>query len=261
MDGKRRWVFKTPANDSVYATAIVRHMSQHGVKTVSVIAFDDPYGESNTQAYKELADRMGIQTLAIEKFKRLDTSVTGQVLHAMKGNPDAVYIVASGSPAALPQMTLIDRGYKGKLYQTSGVVNDDFLRVGGKALEGTFVPTSPAIISEQLPNGYPTKAESVRFAKTYGAKFGSPSFFAALMWDALGITNLAVPKALQTAKPGTVEFREALRAAIENTRGYKGASAVFSYSPTDHAGVNQFGTTLSRIENGKWKLVEWASFK
>jgi len=261
VDAKKRWIFKVTANDDVYNAAMVKHMAKKGVKTVSVIAFDDPYGENNTQVYKGFADKAGIKTLVVEKFKRTDTSVTAQVLHALKGNPDAVYIVGLGTPAALPHLALIERGYKGKIYQTGGAANADFLRVGGKALEGSFLPASPVLVAEQLPNGYPMKKSALEFVNAYEAKFGPRSTFAGHAWDGLKIFEEAVPKALKSGKPGTEQFREALRTAIENTKGHKGALAVFTLSPTDHSGVDQLGMAVVRIENGHWKLEDHADFK
>ncbi len=262
VDAKRKWVFKVTANDEIYAAAMVKHMVRNRVKTVSVIASDDPFGESNTQAYKSSADRSGIKTLTIEKFKRNDTSVTAQVLRALKGNPDAVVIIAVGTPAALPHHAVVDRGYKGKIYQSGGgAANADFLRVGGKAVEGGYLPVSPVLVAEQLPNGYPTKAEALRFAKAYEPKFGPRSTFAAHAWDALKVVEDAVPKALKSGNPGTDKFREALRSAIENTKGYKGAFAVFNLTPTDHSGVNEYGMCMVKIVNGAWKLEDYAAFK
>lgn len=262
MNAKRKWVFKVTANDDVYAAAMVRHMVKHGVKTVSVIATDDPFGESNTQAYRAAADRAGIRTLGVEKFKRNDTSVTAQVLHALSGHPDAVVVIAVGTPAALPHRALVDRGYRGKIYQSGGgAANSDFLRVGGKAVEGGYLPASPVLVANQLPNGYPTKAEAVKFTRAYESKFGPISTFAAHAWDALNIIEAAVPKALKRGKPGTERFREALRSAIEGTRGYKGAFAVFSLSPTDHSGVNEYGMSIVKIDRGTWKLEDYARFK
>jgi branched-chain amino acid transport system substrate-binding protein len=260
-DAKRRWVFSAPANTSVYATTMINHMVKKGVKTVSVIAVDDAYGETSTVAYRKLADQKGIKTLTVEKYKRTDTSATAQVLKAMQGNPDAIFIASSGTPAALPHVALIDRGYKGKIYQSGGAANAEFLRVGGKALEGSFMLAPPVVVAEQLPDGYPTKAEALKFVKAYEAKFGPRSMFASLAWDALKIAEVAVPKALKSAKPGTEKFREALRTAIEGTKGLKGAGSVFSMSPTDHSGVNQLGMCLMKVENGKWKLEDHADFK
>jgi len=260
-DPKRRWIFNAPPTDAVYADALIRHMSKKGVKTVSVIAVDDAYGENCTVAYRKLADQKGIKTLTVEKYKRADTSATAQVLKAMQGNPDAVYIASSGTPGALPHVALIERGYKGKIYQSGGSANAEFLRVGGKALEGSFMLGSPLLAAEQFPDNYPGKKESLEFVKVYEAKYGARNFFASLSWNALKIVEAAVPKALKKGKPGTEQFRAALRDAIEGTKGLKGAGTVFTMSKADHTGINHLGMCVLKVENGKWKLEDHAEFK
>jgi branched-chain amino acid transport system substrate-binding protein len=260
-DAKRKWIFNAPPSDDVYAAAMIDHMVKKGVKTVSVIAVDDAYGENCIAAYRKFADSKGIKTVTIEKYKRSDTSATAQVLHAMQGNPDAVYIAAAGTPGALPHVALVERGYKGKIYQSGGSANAEFLRVGGKALEGSFILAPPVLVAEQFPDGYPGKKEALEFVKVYEAKFGPRSMFASLAWNALKIVETAVPKALKSAKPGTEKFRAALRDAIEQTKGLKTAGAVVSMSPTDHTGINQLGMCLIRVENGKWKLEAHADYK
>jgi branched-chain amino acid transport system substrate-binding protein len=172
----------------------------------------------------------------------------------MKEKPDAVFVVAVGSTSAMPHLALVERGYKGKVYHTGGVANADFLRVGGKAIEGAFVPTSPVVIFEQLPDNYSIKAEALRFVKAYEAQFGSRSHFAAQMWDALNMINTVIPNALKTAKPGTPEFREAVRTAIEEVHNFKGAAAVYSFSTTKHSDVDLSSMVILRVENGGWKL-------
>lgn len=260
VDAKRRWVFKVTANDDIYASAMVAHMVKKGVKKVAVIATDDPYGEANTKEYMKIAQKYGIKTLTIEKFKKTDTSVTAQVLKAMGGKPDAVFIVAVGTPAAMPHVALVEHGFRGKIYQTGGAANADFLRVGGKSVEGAFLPASPVLVAEQLPKGYPTKDEALRFVRAYEGKFGPRSTFASHVWDAVKVIEAAVPKALKTARPGTPQFREALRHAIEETKGLKGAGAVFTLSASDHSGVNHLGMSVLRIDKGTWKLEDYARF-
>jgi branched-chain amino acid transport system substrate-binding protein len=70
-----------------------------------------------------------------------------------------------------------------------------------------------------------------------------------------------VPKALKVAKPGTPEFRAALRDAIEATKGYKGAYVVYNMSPTDHSGVSEAGIAMLKIVKGKWKLESVSHYK
>lgn len=261
MDEKRKWVFKTMPNDDIFSEALGHHMVKKGVKTVAVIASDDQYGEGNTVSFKKVAEPMGIKVIAVEKFKRADTSAVAQALRAMKGNPDAVYIIAAGTPAALPHLALVDRGFKGKIYQSGGAANADFLRLGGKALEGSYVIAAPTLVPPQLPGNAPIKKNAMAFAKAYEDKFGTLATMAGHVWDTIKVIETAVPKALKSGKPGTVQFREALRTEIEKTRGLVGAGAVYNFSPTDHAGVNTQGVVVIRIEKGTWKLDDLAAIK
>ena len=262
MDANRYWVFKTPPLDEIEAGPVIRNMLTVGVKTVSVIASDDAYGEAKIKGYLTLTGPAGIKTISIEKFAINATSALPQVLHVMHDNPDAVYIAAAGTAALTPHITLVKQGYKGRIYESAAAANDDFLRLGGTFVEGSYMVTPPVPIASQLPDGYPTKKAGVAFAKAYAAKYGhQPPTFAGTIWDALMIVQAAIPEALKKAQPGTPEFREALRTGIENTKGFRGAGSVYTMSPTDHCGVNKYGAVLMRIKNGEWKLEQYPEFK
>jgi len=256
MDGKRRWVFKTPQNDVQMSTAITEHMSNGGVKTVGFIGFSDAYGEGWWQEFSKVAELRKLKIVANERFNRADTSVTGQVLKIIAANPDAVLIAGSGTPAALPQKALREKGYKGKIYQTHGVANNDFLRVGGKDVEGTFLPAGPVLVAAQLPDSNPVKKSALEYIKKYEAAngAGSVSTFGAHAWDAGLLLANAVPVALKTAKPGSKEFRAALRDALEATKNLYAAHGVFNMTTTDHLGLDQRSRVMVKIENGKWVL-------
>jgi branched-chain amino acid transport system substrate-binding protein len=256
MDSKRAWVFKTPQNDILMATAIAQHMSNHGVKTVAFIGFSDAYGESWFKEFSKAADLAKLKIVANERFARNDASVTGQVLKMMSQNADAVLIAGAGTPAALPQKTLKERGYKGKIYQTHGVANNDFLRVCGKDCEGTFLPAGPLLVAEQLPDSNPVKQAALTYKKAYeGANgAGSVSTFGGHAWDAGLILQRAIPVALKKGQPGTPAFREALRAAIEETKNLPASHGIFNMSPNDHSGLDQRARVMVEIVGGKWKL-------
>ncbi|SAL76238.1 extracellular ligand-binding receptor [Caballeronia choica] len=257
MDAKRAWVFKTPQNDILMATAIAQHMSNHGVKTVAFIGFSDAYGESWFKEFGKAADLAKIKVVANERFARNDASVTGQVLKMMSQNPDAVLIAGAGTPAALPQKTLKERGYKGKFYQTHGVANNDFLRVCGKDCDGTFLPAGPLLVAEQLPDSNPVKSAALTYKKAYEAAYGagSVSTFGGHAWDAGLILQRAIPIALKKGQPGTPAFREALRAAIESTKDLPVSHGIVNMSASDHSGLDQRARVMVEIVGGKWKLV------
>ncbi|WP_087048631.1 ABC transporter substrate-binding protein [Caballeronia ptereochthonis] len=256
MDAKKAWIFKTPQNDILMATAIAQHMSNHGVKTVAFIGFSDAYGESWFKEFSKSADLAKLKIVANERFARNDASVTGQVLKMMSQNPDAVLIAGAGTPAALPQKTLKERGYKGKIYQTHGVANNDFLRVCGKDCEGTFLPAGPLLVAEQLPDSNPVKQAALTYKKAYEGAYGagSVSTFGGHAWDAGLILQRAIPAALKKGQPGTPAFREALRAAIEETRNLPASHGIFNMSPNDHSGLDQRARVMVEIVGGKWKL-------
>ena len=255
MDPKRKWVFKTPQNDIMMSLAIAEHMSKMGIKTVGFIGFSDAYGEGWSQEFAKAAGLKGLTVVANERFARNDTSVTGQTLKLMAAKPDAVLVAGSGTPAALPQKALKERGYTGKMYQTHGVANADFLRVGGKDVEGTFLPAGPVLVADQLPATNPVRKAALVYVAAYEAinGKGTVSTFGAHAWDAGLLMTAAVPVALKKAKPGTPEFRAALRDALEGLQEISGAHGIFSMSPNDHLGLDQRARVMVKIENGTWK--------
>jgi branched-chain amino acid transport system substrate-binding protein len=256
VDAKRRWVFKTPQNDQQMALVIVGHMIQQGVKSVGFIGFADAYGEGWWTQFSKIAETRGLKVVASERYQRNDTSVTGQVLKLISAQADAILIAASGTPAALPQKTLKERGYTGKIYQTHGVANNDFLRVCGKDCEGTFLPAGPVLVADQLPNDNPVKKSALAYVNAYEKAHGkgSVSTFGAHAWDTGVLLQAAVPAALKKAKPGTKEFRAALRDALEASKEVAGAHGIFNMSPNDHLGLDQRAAVMVQIRDGKWVM-------
>ena len=255
QDAKKRWVFKTPQNDIMMALAIAGHMADHGIKTVGFIGFSDAYGEGWYKETVKALDLKKIKLVANERYGRTDTAVTGQVLKLMAAKPDAVLIAGSGTPAALPEKTLKERGYTGKIYQTHGVANNDFLRVGGKDVDGTLLPAGPVLVAEQLPASNPVRKSSLEYIHTYEGAYGkgSVSTFGGHVWDAGKVLAAAVPAALKGgAQPGTEAFRSALRDALEQVKDVAGAHGIFNMSAQDHLGLDQRGVVMVKIENGKW---------
>jgi branched-chain amino acid transport system substrate-binding protein len=255
VDAKKRWVFKTPQNDIMMSLAIAEHMANAGVKTVAFIGFADAYGEGWFNEFSKAAGVKKLQIVASERYARTDTSVTGQVLKVMAAKPDAVLIGGSGTPAALPQKTLKERGYAGKFYQTHGVANADFLRVGGKDVEGTFLPSGPVLVADQLPASNPVKKSASAYVAAYEAAHGkgSVSTFGGHAWDAGLLMAAAVPTALKAAQPGTPAFRSALRDALEQVKDLPAAHGIFNMSANDHLGLDQRARVMVKIEGGAWK--------
>ena len=259
MNAEHRWIFKTPQNDSLMADAVAGDMAKRGVKTVGFIGFNDAYGDGWLKETTRALAAQDIKLVATERYARTDTSVTGQALRLVVAHPDAVLIAGSGTPAVLPQRALHERGYNGKFYQTHGVATMDFIRVGGKDVEGTILPAGPVLVAAQLPDTNPIKPVALNYVHTYEAKYGPGTMatFGAHAWDAGILLQYAIPIALKSAKPGTPEFRAALRDAIESAHELVVSQGVIDMTPTDHNGFDTRARVIVTIENGAWKLLPY----
>ncbi|MEN3363746.1 MAG: branched-chain amino acid transport system substrate-binding protein, partial [Burkholderiales bacterium] len=254
VDAKRAWVFKMPQNDSHMSTILTQHMADNGIKTVGFIGFADAYGEGWWREFSKVAEVRKLKIVASERYQRNDASVTGQVLKIMSAQPDAVLVAGSATPAVLPQKTLVERGYKGRIYQTHGIGTLDFLRIGGKDVEGTFFPTGPGVVAKTLPNSNPVQKQALDFLRRYEAANGPDTMtqFSADAWGAYLLLANAVPEALKSSKPGTKEFRAALRTALENTKNLTVPQGVINMNPKDHVGLDQRSRVMGRIVGNKF---------
>jgi branched-chain amino acid transport system substrate-binding protein len=256
LDAKKRWVFKTTQNDDIIASALLKHMVKNGVKTIGFIGFNDPYGENWYKVFGAMAEKAGIVIVANERYARTDQSVTGQVLKLLAARPDAVLIAAVGGPAVLPQATLFDQAYKGRIYQTHAVATEDFIKLGRDKVEGTVLAAGPMLVIDEIPDTNPTKKVAQTYIAAYEKQFGTrPATFGANTWDGGILLERAVPAALKAGKPGTEAFRSALRDALEKEREVVGTQGVFNMSATNHNGMDDRARVLIIVRDGKFRLL------
>lgn len=257
QDGTRVWAFKMAQTDAAMADVMTRHMAKNGVKTVGFIGFSDSYGESWLTEFRKFAELRHIRLVAVERFNRNDASVTGQALQLMAARPEAILVAGAGTPSVLPQRTLVERGFKGPIYQTHGIATPEFIRLGGKDVEGTLFPTQPVVVARTLPAGHPAKTAALTFVEAYEAKYGAGSV-TQFAGDAAGVfprLQTAAARALKTAQPGTEPFRVALREALEQAHELVVPNGVVNTSSKDHVGLDQRASVMGTIKGGKFVFV------
>lgn len=257
MDDKKKWVFKTTQNDNLVMDALVANMKTKGVKTVAYIGTNDPLGANFAKAFKAAIEPAGIKLVAEESFNRPDTSVAGQSLKVMAAAPDAVLVGTAGATTVLPEVTLVDQGYKGTIYQTHGAATPEFLKLGGKKVEGTILAASPMLVQSQIGDDVPSKASGQAYIDAYTKVYGvAPGTFGANVWDAGLLLERTVPIAGEKAEPGTPEFRAALRDALENVKELTGAQGVYNMTSADHSGFDKRSIVTITVKDGNWLLVK-----
>ena len=251
------WTVTVSQSFPLMISAVVDKMKANGVKTVGFIGFSDALGDQTLKALEQFAGPAGIKVVATERYGRGDSSVQGQVLKIMAARPDAVFFGNSGTPGALPILTLAERGYKGRMYATHGLVNSEFVRIAGKAGDGLVVPSGPVTVAEQLPASNPNKKVALQFREAYQKKFAElPDPFAAYPFDAWQVFADAAARVGNKAEPGTPAYRQALHDAILQTHEVVGAHGVFNFKPGSPDGLDRRAAVLIRLAKGQWKLAE-----
>ena len=251
------WMVTVPQPAPLMLGAMVEHMKKSGVKTVGYIGFSDAWGDQVYDALNKSAPAAGLKVVSNERYARGDASVTGQVLKIVALHPDAVITGTSGTPGALPYLALAERGYKGQIYGMHALINPDFVRVGGSAVNGLLAPTGPVIVAEQLPESNPIRKVSMNFRAVYQKANGAPPVdaFSAYSFDAWLIFLDAAQRAIAAkTEPGTPQFRVALRDAIVSTRELVGTHGVYNFKPTSRYGVDERSRVVVRLDKGQWKL-------
>jgi len=254
-----RWAIAMPQPPSLMVKVVVDRMKRDGIKNFAYIGFSDAWGDLVYNGAQKPAEADGLKVLTNERYARTDTSVTGQVLKMMATKPDAVLLGGSATQGALPPLALAERGYKGPLYGTPALLNADFIRVGGKAVEGVVVSAGPVIVAEQLPDQHFSKKISMDFRAAYQKANGvaTTDGFSAYSFDAWLVFLDAAKRAMAGgAKPGTPEFRTALKNAMFTTKDLVGTHAVYNFKPGATSGVDERAQVLVKLVGGKWTLMQ-----
>ena len=251
---RAKWSVVMPQPVPIMGKVLYAHMKAHNVKTVGYIGYSDSYGDLWFNDLKAQGVPLGLSVVDEERFARPDTSVTGQVLKLVAANPDAILVGASGTAAALPQTELRDRGYKGLIYQTHGAASMDFIRIAGKAAEGVIMASGPVMSPETQPDSALTKKPGLTLDKEYEAKYGpnSRSQFAGHSYDAFELLKRVIPVALKTAKPGTPEFREAIRKALLTEKDMAATQGVYNFTEKDRSGLDDRARIILTVKDGKY---------
>jgi len=259
VEGERgEWEITVPQPASLMVAADVDNMKKAGIKTVAYIGYSDAWGDLVYDALMKTAPPAGIQVITNERYARADTSVTAQILKIVAAHPDAVLTGGSGTPGALPHLALADRGYHGPEYSTHAIINKEFVRVGGAAVDGVIAPTGPIVVAEQLPASNPIRKVALDFREIYQKVNNEPAgdAFAAYAYDGWLIFADTAKRALATGtKPGTPEFRKALRDAMVTTKDVVGTHAVYNFKPGERYGTDERSRVMVQLDKGVWKLL------
>jgi branched-chain amino acid transport system substrate-binding protein len=110
------------------------------------------------------------------------------------------------------------------------------------------------MVGDQLADNHPSKKAAIDFVTSYEKAYGpgTANQFAGHSYDARIVIEKIVPMALKKGKPGTPEFRAALKDALETMGRTVFAHGVMNWSKDDHWGYTMETGVMLKVSGGKF---------
>jgi len=242
-------VFKTAPSDSFGALQIFTNMRKKGIKKIAVLAGNDGFGKAGKEQLAKNAPDFGITIVAEEVYDKNATDLSA-VVAKLKAKPEIEAVV---NWSIVPAQSILAKnirqaGWDVPIYQSSGFANIKYAEAAGAAAEGIIFPASRILVADSLPAG-PQRDFLIKYRDTYETKFNEKvSTFGGHSYDAM----IILAKAIEVGG----EDREKVRAAIENIKGLIGTAGIFSFSATDHGGLDVDAFAMLTVKNGQFVLLE-----
>lgn len=250
--GPYTWVFKSPQRSSTAVERMFIYLKEKGLTKIALLSAADGFGKDGAHWIDQLAPKYGIDIIARESFGTRDTDMTAQLTNAKNSKPQAIVAWTIGPAGSILAKNVKQLGIDLPLFQCHGLPDPKYIELAGAASEGNRMPSTKLMVAGQLADSDPQKPVILEFIKMYNEKGYDKQFpintHSGYAWDAIMMVADAIKKA------GTE--KEALRQAIENTKGYVGISGVYNITPEDHNGLGVDSMVMVQVKNGTFTMAE-----
>jgi branched-chain amino acid transport system substrate-binding protein len=248
-DPVKKWVFKTAQNDGLAVTKIFEHLNKKKITNVAILTVSDGFGSSGREQLKANAAKFGIQIVVDDTYGPKDTDMTSQLTKLRGSQAQAIICWGTNPGPAVIAKNVKQLGIKLPLYMSHGVSSKKFIELAGDAAEGIIIPSGKVIVSDVLPSSDKQKKSLLAFVKDYKNHYKAEGdHFGGHAWDAVMLLKGAIERGADSPA--------AIRDQLEKTANFAGIGGIFTYSPTDHAGLTKDAFVLVEIKNSDWALVK-----
>jgi branched-chain amino acid transport system substrate-binding protein len=251
--GAYTYVFKSPQRSSTAVQKLYGYLKAKGLTKVALLTASDSFGKDGLGWLEKLAPEFGISFAAKESFGPSDTDMTAQLTKIRSAAPQAIITWTIGPVGSIVAKNKAQLGITIPLFQCHGLPDPKYVELAGKASEGDRMPATKLMVAETLPSSDPQKKVIAEFIHLYRDVYKHDKEFpinthSGYAWDAIVIVADGLKKAGTDPK--------ALRAAIEQTKGYVGVSGVYTLTPEDHNGLGVDSMVMVQVKNGRFVPAE-----
>ncbi len=246
---ERYWIFKSPQKSSTAVMRIYEYLKENKMTKIGVMTATDKFGQEGKSLLDKYASKYGIKIVAKESFDPTNKDMSVQVGKIAAKKPDAMVVWTIGPAGAMVAKSAKQLNVGFKVVQCHGQPDPIYIKLAGKAAEGTIMPSTKLMVANQLHWADPQRSVVRRFIKMYkNAGHGEVSTHSGYAWDAVQLIAKAMDKVGSDPKK--------VRDAIEQTNGYVGVSGIYNMSKKDHCGLDTDSLVMVEVSNGKWKLLD-----
>ncbi len=251
--GPFKWTFKTPQRTSIAVKKLYNYIQSQKQTKIAILTATDGFGKDGLNWLEQIAPEFGIAIVIKEAFSVTDTDMTPQILKIRESKAQALICWTIGPAGARVAKNVKQLGLTTPLYQCHGQPDPKYVELAGDAAEGSIMPSTKLMVADQLADTDPQKAVIKEFLSLYKDVYHFDQQYpinthSGYAWDAI----LLLANAMR--RVGTDP--EALRSAIEQTKGYVGVSGIYNLTPEDHNGLGTDSMVMVKVEKGKWVLLQ-----
>jgi branched-chain amino acid transport system substrate-binding protein len=244
-----KYVFKVAPKDSYAVMKIFQQMKKMNVSKIGVLSSNTGFGKAGKEQLEKLAPENGIQILISEVYDKSATDLTAEVTKLKAKGVQAIVNWSIEPAQSIVLKNARQIGLTIPVFQSHGFANIQYAQAAGAAAEGVIFPASRIIVADLLPDKHPQKSVVLAYKKAYETKYSEDvSTFGGHAYDALMILARAI-------REGGYD-REKVRTSIEHIKGFVGTAGIFSFSPTDHNGLDIESFVMLTVKDGKFALLE-----
>ncbi len=248
-DPVKKWVFKTAQNDSLAVARIYENLKSSGISKVAILTVSDSFGSSGREQLKAQAEKYGIQIISDETYAPKDNDMTAQLTKIRGSQAQTIICWGTNPGPAIIARNVKQLGIKIPLYMSHGVSSKKFIELAADAAEGIMLPSGRVIVAGLLPDSDPQKKSLMSFVESYRKLYKTEGdHFGGHAWDAVMLLKGAIERGGETPA--------AIRDQLEQTKNFSGIGGIFTFTPSDHAGLTKDAFVLVTIKGNNWALLK-----
>ncbi len=243
-DVGKGWFFRNCYTDDFQGQYLASYVVPKllGKNSVAIFYENNDYAIGLKDAFIAGAKSAGVKVTGAEAYTKGTADFTPQLTKLLLDKPDTIFLCGYHPEGALIAGQARKLGFNGPLFGADGLDNEDYIKIGGKATDNTYL-TVPFLASSAGPEG---KAFAKQFKEAYGREV---DWMSANAYDCLGILAQVIAK----TGPDRKKIREGLAAINSEANGYKGITGLTYFDKKGDCAKPAF---VKMVKDGKFVAAE-----